>query len=109
MPWQILAYGAGGMAAGFAFAKGRLPKRPIPMAIFGVLTVILLIGPILDVCNTFLGMPEVTLATLAASFASGFPVNAIQAGTTGVLLFFLGRPLLDKLERAKLKYGIGEV
>ena len=109
MPWQMLAYGAGGMAAGFAFAKGRLPKRPIPMAIFGVLTVILLIGPILDVCNTFLGMPEVTLATLAASFASGFPVNAIQAGTTGVLLFLLGRPLLDKLERAKLKYGIGEV
>lgn len=109
MPWQMLAYGAGGMVAGFAFAKGKLPKKPITMAVFGALTVILLIGPLLDVCNTFLGMPEVTAATLAASFASGFPVNAIQAVTTGVLTFFLGRPLLDKLERAKLKYGIGEV
>ena len=109
MPWQMLAYGAGGMVAGFAFAKGRLPKKPLPMAIFGTLTVILLIGPLLDVCNTFLGMPEVSAATLAASFASGLPVNAIQAATTGVLMFFLGRPLLDKLERAKLKYGIGEV
>ena len=109
MPWQMLAYGAGGMAAGFAFAKGRLPKKPLPMAIFGVLTVILLIGPILDVCNTFLGMPEVTFATLSASFASGLPVNAIQAATTGLLIFFLGTPLLDKIDRAKLKYGIGEV
>ena len=109
MPWQMMAYGAGGMAAGFAFAKGRIPKKPVPTAIFGALTVLLLVGPLLDVCNAFLGMPEVTLTTLAASFASGFPVNAIQAGTTGVLIFFLGQPLLDKLERAKLKYGIGEV
>ncbi len=109
MPWQMMAYGAGGMAAGFAFAKGKLPKKPLPMALFSFLSVILLIGPILDVCNTFLGMPEVTASTLAASFASGFPVNAIQAATTAVLVFFLGRPLLDKLERAKLKYGVGEV
>ena len=109
MPWQMMAYGAGGMAAGFAFAKGKLPKKPIPMAVFSFLSVIILIGPLLDVCNTFLGMPEVTASTLGASFASGFPVNAIQAATTAVLVFFLGRPLLDKLERVKLKYGIGEV
>lgn len=28
-PWQMFAYGAGGMLAGFLFAKGRLPQKPI--------------------------------------------------------------------------------
>ena len=108
LPWQMMAYGAGGLAAGFAFAKGRLKKSPVIMAIFGFLTVVLLIGPLLDVCNTFLGMPEVTLATLGASFASGFPVNLIQGAVTGAIMLLIGTPLLDKINRAKLKCGIAE-
>ncbi len=108
LPWQMMAYGAGGMAAGFAFGKGRLKKSPVPMAIFGFFTVVLLIGPLLDVCNTFLGMPEVTFSTLGASFASGFPVNLIQGAVTGAIMLLVGRPLLDKLDRAKLKCGIAE-
>ena len=26
-PWQMFAYGAGGMLAGFLFAKGRIPQK----------------------------------------------------------------------------------
>ena len=106
MPWQMMAYGAGGMAAGFVFAKGKLPRRPVPMALFGFFATVLLIGPILDICNMFLGMPEVSPRTLGASLLSGLPVNLIQGGCTAVLLLLLGRPLLDKLDRAKIKYGL---
>ncbi len=34
-PWQMFAYGAGGMLAGFLFAKNRLPKKPVVMGVFG--------------------------------------------------------------------------
>ena len=34
-PWQMFAYGAGGMLAGFLFAKNRLPKKPVAMGTFG--------------------------------------------------------------------------
>ena len=30
-PWQMMAYGAGGMLAGFVFAEGRLPRKPVVM------------------------------------------------------------------------------
>ena len=35
-PWQMFAYGAGGMLAGFLFAKGRLPQKRWVMAAFGL-------------------------------------------------------------------------
>lgn len=108
MPWQMMAYGAGGMLAGFLFQKGRVPRKPVPMAVYGLLGVVLWIGPMLDVANAFLIMPNLTMASLGASFASGFTVNLIQGGVTALLMLALGKPLLDKLERVKIKYGMGD-
>ena len=34
-PWQMMAYGAGGMLAGFVFAEGRLPRKPVDFRISG--------------------------------------------------------------------------
>ena len=47
-PWQMFAYGAGGMLAGFLFAKGRLPQKRWVMAVFGFLACVLFVGPLLD-------------------------------------------------------------
>ena len=47
-PWQMMAYGAGGMLAGFVFARGRLPRKPVIMGIFGFLAVTFFVGPLLD-------------------------------------------------------------
>ena len=40
-PWQMMAYGAGGMLAGFCFRKGWLPRKPWVMAVFGFFGVVL--------------------------------------------------------------------
>ena len=53
-PWQMMAYGAGGMLAGFVFAEGRLPRKPVVMGIFGFLAVAFFVGPLLDTCSVFL-------------------------------------------------------
>ena len=88
-PWQMMAYGAGGMLAGFVFAEGRLPRKPV-----------------LDTCSVFLVMSRISLKGAMAFYISGFPVNLRQAVATAIVLLVLGKPLLEKLDRIKTKYGI---
>ncbi len=108
MPWQMIAYGAGGMLAGFVFIKNKIQKKPWIMAIFGFLAVVFWIGPLLDTSHIFIMMPEINISTITASLASGFPVNVSQGICTALMMFVFGRPLLEKLDRVKQKYGMME-
>ena len=107
-PWQMFAYGAGGMLAGFLFAKGRLPQKPLVMAIFGFLATLLFVGPLLDTCSVFLMLPVVNIQTAWPLYLSGFPVNLSQGVCTFLTMLLFGRPLLEKLDRVKLQYGMTE-
>ncbi len=107
-PWQMFAYGAGGMLAGFLFAKGRLPRKKWVMAVFGFLTCVLFIGPLLDTCTVFLTLSEFNAGTVLPLYVSGFPVNVSQGACTFLSMLLFGEPLLEKLERVKLQFGITE-
>ena len=107
-PWQMFSYGAGGMLAGFAFAKGRLERTPLIMAIFGFFTVVLMVGPLLDLTGVFLMITSVNSTSVIAVLLSGFPANITQAVCTALVLALLGMPLLKILDRVKLKYGLLE-
>ncbi len=105
LPWQMVAYGAGGMLAGFVFIRNK-KRNPLVMAIFGFLANVLWIGPILDTSHIFVMMPEFSLDTLSVCLASGLPVNVSQGISTAIMMLLFGRPLLEKLDRIKLKYGM---
>jgi len=107
-PWQMMAYGAGGMLSGFCFAKGRLPQKPLTMAAFGFFAVLLWVGPLLDSSHIFLVASVINWDSIIAAFFSGFPVNLSQGVCTLLVMLLLGRPLLDKLDRIKVKYGMLE-
>ena len=107
-PWQMFGYGAGGMLAGFAFAKNRLPRKPWVMAAFGFFAVILWVGPLLDCSHIFLMITNINWASVAATFVSGFYVNVSQAICTVLVMLLFGKPLLEKLDRIKIKYGMME-
>ena len=107
-PWQMMAYGAAGMIAGLFFQKGWLKRKPLHMGIFGFLAVTFFVGPLLDTCSVFLMLPEVSLAAAWPMYVSGFPINLSQAVCTFLTMFLLGNPLLEKLDRVKLKFGITE-
>ena len=70
-PWQMMAYGAGGMLAGFLFRKGRLPRKPVLMGIVGFLGVLLFVGPLLDTCTVFLAPISMNWGSI---LAISFPV-----------------------------------
>jgi energy-coupling factor transport system substrate-specific component len=107
-PWQMMAYGAGGMLSGFLFAKGRLPRKPWIMAVFGFLSVILWVGPLLDCSHIFLMLSGISWEAVGATFASGFPVNVSQGVCTVLVMVLFGRPMLEKLDRIQVKYGMME-
>ena len=107
-PWQMMAYGAGGMLMGFLFQKGKLPRKPILMGIIGFFGILLFVGPLLDTCTVFLAPISMNLKSILAIYISGFTVNISQGLSTFLVLFLLGNPMLEKLDRIKLKYGMME-
>ena len=107
-PWQMMGYGTGGMLAGFLFQNGRLPRKPLLMGIVGFLGVLLLVGPLLDTCTVFLAPISMNFTSILAIYISGFAVNISQGLSTFVVMFLLGNPLLEKLERIQVKYGMME-
>lgn len=107
-PWQMMAYGAGGMLAGFSFAKGRLPQKPVMMAVFGFFAVILWVGPLLDLSSVFMMLTTYTFQAVMSIFISGFQVNVSQAVCTVLVMLLFGKPMLNILNRIKLKFGLME-
>lgn len=107
-PWQMMAYGAGGMLAGFLFREGRLPRKPLPMGAAGFLGTVLFVGPLLDTCTVFLAPITLNLKNVLAIYLSGFAVNISQGLSTFAVMFLLGVPMLEKLDRIRIKYGIME-
>lgn len=107
-PWQMMAYGVAGLIVGFAYQQKWLKRKPMHMALFGAVLIIAIIGPILDTCTIFLLQSETTAASAAGQYLSGLPVNVSQAIATFLVIRFLGEPLLEKLDRVKVRYGMME-
>ena len=107
-PWQMFSYGLGGMLAGFLFGKGRLPRKPWLMAIFGFVMVVVLIGPILDSMTFFWGFAKLTWGNLALVFGPGFVHNCLNGGCTAAVMLLFGKSFLSILNRVQVKYGLLE-
>lgn len=106
-PWQMVAYGLAGFLAGILFRKLNREKR-LPLSIFGFLLVLFVIGPLLDTCAVFTMSSVVDKTTVLAVYAAGVPVNIVHGIATFLTLFLFAKPLLEKLDRVKIKYGMME-
>ena len=107
-PWQMMAYGIAGLVAGFAYEKKWLKRKPVILAVFGFACVLCIVGPLLDTCSVFLMSAELTWQMAATIYASGFPVNVTQSISTALVMVVLAEPMLEKLDRVKQKFAIGE-
>lgn len=107
-PWQMMAYGLAGLLMGLAFGLGWIKRKKWQMAIFAAASIVVLVGPLLDVGTALMVLSELNWEGLAAQLLSGLPVNISQAAATFLVILFLGEPLLEKLDRVKLRYGMME-
>ncbi len=113
-PWQMFAYGAGGLLAGSFARRGllkRTPKKAADLAVlglFGFLAVVCVVGPLLDTCTLITMAAVINNTSAGAVYLSGLPINLIHGGATAVTLVLAGKPLLGKLTRVQIKYGLME-
>lgn len=105
-PWQMLAYGIAGFVSGLVFHKRREKFKPLLLAVFGFVMVAVLIGPLLDCCTVFTSLTIFSWPAVALVFAQGLPLNISHAAATALTLLLIGRPLLQKLDRLQIKYGM---
>lgn len=107
-PWQMFAFGMAGYLPALLYRMGILSKQRGRLAVFGFLLVMLVVGPLLDTCALFLLSTAITPTAAKAIYISGLPVNAIHALSTALTIFFLSRPMFEKLQRLREKYGLME-
>ena len=105
-PFQMFCYGMAGYIMGLLCSAGIVKKDKLHLSVAGFFIYFLIVGPLLDTC--------VLLLSVDADFygwgiyLSGLPVNLMQAASTFVTLWFVSEPMLEKLDRMKLKYGMME-
>ncbi len=109
--WRVYAFGAAGLLAGVLLQRKRLPLDPLTLTAFTFLTTFVIYGGIMNFASmvTSMNMPGNTgfsREALRALYISGIPYDLMHAGTAALCVFFLGDPIVKKLERIKIKYGI---
>ena len=105
-PWQMFALAIIGLLTGLLFERGRLAKTKKALCLFGGLATFFLYGGIMDFSSVLLWTEDLSWELVVATYAAGLPFNLMHTGATVVFLFLLSRPILDKLERVKSKYGL---
>ena len=86
---------------------GQGPWTPWQMLAFGLIG-FLLVGPILDTSTVFT-MIQIPGVEVLAIYLAGIPINAIHGSAVALGMLLLTRPMLEKLDRIKVKYGMMEL
>lgn len=107
-PWQMFAMGIIGFLAGVLFQKGLLRRTRLSLAVFGSIAAVVVYGGIMNPASALMWQGTINWKILLAYYAVGFPMDLVQAAATALFLWFLSQPMLEKLDRIKVKYGLVE-
>jgi len=105
-PWQMFCFGIIGFLAGILFDKGLLRKTRLSLCIFGGIATLIVYGGIINIGSLLMFTSTFSWEALMATYASGFYFDLVHAIATVIFLYFISKPMLEKLERIKSKYGL---
>ena len=105
-PWQMFALGFIGFLSGIFYQTGLLSTRRLPLSIYGFLMAFLVYGGIMNPAAVFMSIGEPNWQSILAYYISGVPVDLVKGASTFLFLWFGSQPLLEKLQRIKVKYGL---
>ncbi|MEG1441673.1 MAG: ATP-binding cassette domain-containing protein, partial [Oscillospiraceae bacterium] len=107
-PWQMFAFGIIGFLAGVLFQKGLLSRKKTPLCIFGGVATLCIYGLIMNASAVLTWQTAPKFSMFLATIVTGFPFDLIHAVSTMIFLWFISKPMLEKLDRIKVKYGLIE-
>ncbi|MBE7026074.1 MAG: ATP-binding cassette domain-containing protein [Ruminococcaceae bacterium] len=107
-PWQMFAFGIIGFISGILFKKGFLRKTKTSLCIFGFLATFIIYGGIMNPASVVMWQSKINWDMIESAYVMGIPFDLIHALSTAFFLWFISEPMIDKLERIKVKYGVLE-
>ena len=107
-PWQMFCFGIIGFIAGHLFQKGWLKRSKLSLCIFGGLATFIIYGGIINIGSLLMFTSQFSWPALLATYISGFWFDMIHAIATVIFLMVLSKPMIEKLERIKVKYWFVE-
>ncbi len=107
-PWQMFAFGIIGFISGIVFKRRVLRKTKTLLCIFGFFMVFVIYGGIMNPASVIMWQDKITWEMIASSYVMGLSFDVIHALGTAFFLWFISKPMIEKLERVKIKYGLIE-
>jgi len=109
MPWQMFSMGMIGFLAGVLFRKGLLRRSRGSLATFGAFAAVMIYGGIMNPAAAVMyNTAGINWTMILAYYVSGLPMDLIHAAATVIFLLIAAEPMLEKLDRIKVKYGLVE-
>ena len=105
-PWQMFSAGIIGFLAGVLFRKGLLRRSRVSLCIYGAIATIVIYGGIMNPAAALIYTNTLNWKLLLTYYVSGIPVDLIHATATVLFLWLAAEPMLEKLDRIKVKYGL---
>ena len=102
-PFQMLAWGLIGLFAGI-LAK-PLKKSRLLLYVYGLLSGVGY-SMLMDIWTTVWTYKEFTLREYAAAISTAVPLTVLYAVSNLIFLMLFAKPVGDKLERVRKKYGL---
>lgn len=109
--WRVYLFGIIGLLLAVVFQKGKLKADNLTMAVFTFVVTFVIYGGIMNFAAMCLSMNEpgslgIGIKALKALYVSGVGYDFYHALTAAICVFIIGTPMVKKLERIKIKYGI---
>lgn len=108
-PFQMLGMGLTGFFCAVLFYKKPYNTNRFLVSVVGAVLCFFVYGFIVDSCSVLMMVSDYTLKAVLSVYASGLTFNLIHAVTTGVVLFFINKPMTEKFTRLRVKYGVFEL
>lgn len=105
-PWQMFAAGMIGFLSGILFGRGIIRTSKTVLCVFGFIMTVLIYGSIMNFSSLIMSRTPVNAETVLFFMAQGLPFDIIHAFSTAAFLFFFADPMLEKLGRIQIKYGL---
>ena len=108
-PWQMFSMGIIGFLAGILFRKGLLRRSRGSLATFGAFATVIIYGGIMNPASALMySSQSINWEVILAYYVSGLPMDLVHAAATVIFLLIAAEPMLEKLDRIKVKYGLVE-
>ena len=98
-----------GFLAGVLFRKSLLHRSRGSLATFGAFAAVIIYGGIMNPATALMyNSQTINWEMLKAYYVSGLPMDLIHAAATVIFILVAAEPMLEKLGRIKVKYGLVE-